>query len=114
MAVRPELIELKSDENEQVCELVAVRGGHCAACGEKDFAVGHALYLGFLFLNEDDDAFMVALTCRNPECPKPRTGIVLAGKEFLTEYHGVSDIGAIASHARAAQASATWGGSGCR
>ncbi|ORC03772.1 hypothetical protein [Mycobacterium persicum] len=114
MAVRPELVCLKSAERQQVAELVAVKGGHCAACGGKDFEVGHALYLGFLFLNEDDDAFMVALTCRNPDCPKPRTGIVLAANEFLTDYQGVSDIGAIAGHARAAQASATWGGSGCR
>lgn len=114
MAVRPELVCLKSAERQQVAELVAVKGGRCAACGGKHFEVGHALYLGFLFLNEDDDAFMVALTCRNPDCPKPRTGIVLAANEFLTDYQGVSDIGAIAGHARAAQASATWGGSGCR
>jgi|GEM_PF-1369847 len=112
--VRPELIELQSVECERVLELVAVKGGHCAGCGAKDFAVGHALYLGFLFLNEDDDAFMVGLTCRNAGCPAPRTGIVLAANEFLTDYQGISDIEDIASHARARQASATWGGSGYR
>jgi hypothetical protein len=112
--VRPELIELKSDAREKVLELVAVKGGHCAGCGAKDFAVGHALYLGFLFLNEDDDAFMVALTCRNPDCPMPRTGIVLAANDFLPQYEDVSDVADIAYRARAEQASATWGGSGCR
>lgn len=112
--VRPELIELQSVECERVLELVAVKGGHCAGCGAKDFAVGHALYLGFLFLDEDDDAFMVGLTCHNAGCPAPRTGIVLAANEFLTEYQGISDIEDIASRARARQASATWGGSGYR
>jgi hypothetical protein len=109
---RPELIDLQSVERERVSELVAVKGGHCAGCGAKDFAIGHALYLGFLFLDEDDDAFMVGLTCRNAECPAPRTGIVLAGNEFLSDYQGISDIEEVASRARAGQASATWGGSG--
>lgn len=81
-ATRPELIDLQSVERERVSELVAVKGGHCAGCGGRDFAVGHALYLGFLFLDEDDDAFMVALTCHNDDCPAPRTGIVLAANEF--------------------------------
>lgn len=114
IGVRPELIELQSVERERVLELVSVKGGHCAGCGAKDFAVGHALYLGFLFLNEDDDAFMVALTCRNDDCPAPRSGIVLAANEFLTDYRAISDIEDIASRARARQASATWGGSGYR
>lgn len=112
--MRPELIDLKSAECEKVLELVAVKGGRCAGCGATDFAVGHALYLGFLFLNEDDDAFMVALTCRNPDCPEPRTGIVLPAKDFLTEYEDVSDVADIAYRARAQQASATWGGEGTR
>ncbi len=112
--VRPELIDLQSVERERVLKLVAVKGGHCAGCGARDFAVGHALYLGFLFLNEDDDAFMVALTCRNADCPAPRTGIVLAANEFLTDYQDTSDLEDIASRARARQASATWGGSGHR
>lgn len=111
---RPELIELHHVERERVQELVAVKGGHCAGCGARDFAVGRALYLGFLFLDEDDDAFMVALTCRNADCPTPRTGIVLAANEFLSDYREISDVADIASRARARQASATWGGSGYR
>jgi hypothetical protein len=85
-AVRPELIELNSAAQHRVLENVSAKGGHCEQCGGTDFAVGHALYLGFLFLNEDDDAYMVALTCRNPDCLKPRTGIVLPQNDFLS--HG--------------------------
>lgn len=110
--VRPELINLRSVERERVLELVAVRGGHCLGCGANDFTVGHALYLGFLFLDEADDAFMVALTCRNADCRAPRTGIVIAANEFLSDYQQISDTEEIARRARARQASATWGGSG--
>jgi hypothetical protein len=81
--VRPELIALVPAERQQVLEQVVAKGGHCEGCGGTDFEVGHALYLGFLFLDEDLDAYMVALTCRNPECPKPRTGIRLREKDFL-------------------------------
>ncbi|MFL0180032.1 hypothetical protein [Mycobacterium sp. SMC-15] len=80
---RPELIDLSQVASDRVSELVTVRGGHCAACGGTDFAVGQALYLGFLFLDEDHDAYLVALTCRDPACPQPRTAIRLRYKEFL-------------------------------
>jgi hypothetical protein len=80
---RPELIDLGDIARDRVSELVAVRGGSCAACEGTEFEVGHALYLGFLFLDEDDDAYLVALTCRNPSCPQPRTAIRLRYKEFL-------------------------------
>ncbi|MEB3982141.1 hypothetical protein OQ968_12790 [Mycobacterium sp. 663a-19] len=83
--VRPELFALDAPSRERVLEQIAAKGGYCESCGEKDFDVGHALYLGFLFLDEDFDAYMVALTCRNPQCPKPRTGIVLPEKDFLSE-----------------------------
>ncbi|OMC48193.1 hypothetical protein A5745_09730 [Mycobacterium sp. IS-2888] len=83
--VRPELFALDRDSRERVLEQVAAKGGYCESCGEKKFDVGHALYLGFLFLDEDSDAYMVALTCRNPECAQPRTGIVLPEKGFLSE-----------------------------
>lgn len=83
-AVRPELIDLNSAARHRVLENISAKGGHCEQCGGTDFDVGHALYLGFLFLNEDNDAYMVALTCRNPECPKPRTGIVLPQNDFLS------------------------------
>ncbi len=82
--VRPELIALNSAARHRVMDNVSAKGGHCEACGGTEFEVGHALYLGFLFLNEDDDAYMVALTCRNPDCPKPRTGIVLPERDFLS------------------------------
>lgn len=83
--VRPELISLEPAARERVLEEVAVKGGHCESCGGTEFGVGHALYLGFLFLDEDQDAYMVALTCRNPDCALPRTGIVLPEKTFLSD-----------------------------
>jgi len=82
--VRPELVSLVPAERDCVLQQVAAKGGHCEACGGTDFQVGHALYLGFLFLDEDNDAYMVALTCSNPDCPKPRTGIKLSEKDFLS------------------------------
>lgn len=81
--VRPELVSLNQAERECVLEQVTAKGGRCEGCGGTEFDVGDALYLGFLFLDEDDDAYMVALTCRNAECPKPRTGIKLPEKDFL-------------------------------
>ena len=64
--VRPELISLEPDARQRVLQQVTAKGGHCESCGATDFDVGDALYLGFLFLDEDDDAYLVALTCRNP------------------------------------------------
>ena len=87
VAVRPELISLVPADRDRVTELVAAKGGHCENCDGTDFEVGHALYLGFLFLDEDIDAYMVALTCRNPECGR-HTGIRLREKEFLTRGEG--------------------------
>ena len=81
--VRPELVSLDNAEHDCVLEHVAAKGGHCECCGGTDFEVGHALYLGYLFLDEDNDVYMVALTCRNRDCPKPRTGIRLREKDFL-------------------------------
>ena len=81
--VRPELISLVPVDRDRVVAQVAAKGGHCESCGGTDFEVGHALYLGFLFLDEDDDAYMVALTCRNPECGQ-RTGITLRENDFLS------------------------------
>jgi hypothetical protein len=81
--VRPELIDLDDAVRDRVLEQLAGKGGHCDGCGGTHFTVGDALYLGFLFLDEDQDAYMVALTCRNPNCPQPRTGIRLQGGDFL-------------------------------
>ena len=85
VSVRPELVDLGHAERACVLEHVAAKGGHCEGCGGTDFDVGHALYLGYLFLDEDDDAYMVALTCRNRDCPKPRTAIRLAERDFLRD-----------------------------
>jgi hypothetical protein len=82
--VRPELITLDPASRERVLEQIAAKGGYCACCGAKDLDVGDALFLGFLFLDEASDAYMIALTCRNPDCTKPRTGIVLPEKDFLS------------------------------
>lgn len=91
IGVRPELISLDAVAHHRVPEQIAAKGGHCEACGATDFAVGDALYLGFLFLDEDADAYMVALTCRNPDCPKPRTAIRLRDTDFLTYAASDSD-----------------------
>lgn len=85
MAARPELISLDPAARDRVTELIAAKGGYCEACGATEFAIGDAMIMGFLFLDEDPDAYLVALTCGNPECPKPRSGIRLRGKEFLSE-----------------------------
>lgn len=91
VGVRPELISLDTVARHRVLEHITAKGGHCEACGATDFAVGDALYLGFLFLNEDADAYMVALTCRNPDCSKPRTAIRLRDIDFLTYAESVPD-----------------------
>jgi len=39
--------------------------------------------MGFLFLDEEHGTYMVALTCKNPGCAAPRTGIRLRHSEFL-------------------------------
>jgi hypothetical protein len=91
--VRPELISLQPDARQRVVQQIAAKGGHCGSCGATNFEVGHALYLGFLFLDEDDDAYMVALSCGNPDCAGPRTAIVLAEKAFLSGDEGARATG---------------------
>ncbi len=83
--VRPELISLKPDARQRVLQQLNAKGGHCESCGAADFDVGDALYLGFLFLDENDDAYLVALTCRSPNCAQPRTAIKLRDKDFLDQ-----------------------------
>lgn len=82
--MRPELIALDEAARHRVRRQIVRKGGYCDCCGATDFDVSDALFLGFLFLDEDDDAYMIALTCRNRECAKPRTGIILSEKDFLT------------------------------
>ena len=76
---------LDANEKHRVLEKSRGRGFVCASCGSEDFEVGDALHLGFLFLSEDRDAYMVALTCKNPGCQAPRTGIRLHQLDFLWE-----------------------------
>ncbi|AAS04675.1 hypothetical protein [Mycobacterium avium] len=90
IGVRPELISLDAAAVHRVREQVAAKGGHCEACGATDFVVGDVLYLGFLFLNEEADAYLVALTCANPQCPASRTAIRLSENEFLTSGRGAA------------------------
>lgn len=74
---------LDVNEKRRVLERAGELGFTCGGCGSGDFEVGEALYLGFLFLSEDHDAYMVALACENPGCESPRTGIRLRAAEFL-------------------------------
>lgn len=83
--VIPENTELTEAQKRSVYKLVRERNFTCGSCSSESFQVGHALYLGFLFLSEDQDAYMVALTCKGPDCGAPRTGIKLREAEFLKE-----------------------------
>ncbi|MGV0634268.1 hypothetical protein ABQE69_11330 [Mycolicibacillus trivialis] len=80
---RPELVELSDAATERVVAHLEASGLRCECCGAADFTIGSALPMGFLFLDEDDDAYLVALTCRNGDCGRPRTGLRLAGADFL-------------------------------
>ena len=77
--------KLNDAQKRTVLDRVQGRGFACPACGSTAFEVGDSLYLGFLFLSEDLDDHMVALTCKNPDCGTPRTGIRLHEADFLKE-----------------------------
>lgn len=81
---RPENIPLVPEERSNVLEQVKRLRATCHSCGNGEFTVGDALYLGFLFRSADQDAYMVALTCTNPDCAVPRTGIRLHASQFLS------------------------------
>lgn len=83
--IRPELTVLHGAQKDRVLQRVRRTRPRCCACGEEYFVVGDALFLGFLFLDEEQDAYMVALTCTNPACPVPHSGITLHGSAFLAE-----------------------------
>ncbi|MBV9164255.1 MAG: hypothetical protein JO281_22520 [Pseudonocardiales bacterium] len=83
--VRPELTVLTDEQKHGVLREVRRRYGGCRYCGGEEFLVGDALYLGFLFLSEDTDAYMVALICTNLACSAPHTGIRLHRSEFQEE-----------------------------
>lgn len=74
---RPELTPLTDAQQAAVLAQVAAKRPACPACGNRGFQVGQALYVGFLFHSEPTDAYMVALTCANPACPRPHSGITL-------------------------------------
>jgi hypothetical protein len=79
----PENTVLTEAQKERVLERIKERGFTCGSCSWEDSRVGEALDMGFLFLDEDHGTYMVALTCENPDCNVPRTGIRLHDSEFL-------------------------------
>lgn len=83
MMIRPENTVLNEEQKQRVLDKVRERGITCGSCGPGEFEVGEALYLGFLFLDEEHGYYMVALTCMEPDCEEPRTGIKLHESEFL-------------------------------
>ncbi len=83
-----EVFELSDGEKQEVLEQVRRRQVSCDSCGSTEFGVGHALYLGFLFVNEEQRDYMVGLTCGNPACPSPRTGIRLHEPGFFENAPG--------------------------
>lgn len=74
--------QLTASQKERVLARAWERGFACPRCGSRDFSVGDALEMGFLFLSEEHGSFMVALTCE--EC-WVRTGIRLQESEFLRD-----------------------------
>lgn len=83
MGLAEERRGLTEGQKRRVLGKIEGRDLTCGSCGSDDFEVGEALYVGFLFLSEDHDNYVVALTCKNPDCRNPRTGIKLRGAEFL-------------------------------
>ncbi|HZQ32996.1 MAG TPA: hypothetical protein VFB19_14830 [Mycobacterium sp.] len=81
--IRPELTRLTETQRERVRTEIDRRRATCTACGNHEFTVGDALYLGFLFLNQNVGTYMVALTCTNTDCREPRTGIRLDESELF-------------------------------
>jgi sulfoxide reductase catalytic subunit YedY len=79
----PENTVLTEAQKERVLERIKERNFICGSCGSEDFRVGEALEMGFLFLDEKHGNYMVALTCENPDCNVPRTGIRLHDSVFL-------------------------------
>jgi hypothetical protein len=82
--IRPEITVLTKAQQDRVLRQIRRRRGTCRHCDGNEFLVGDALYLGFLFLSEERDAYMVGLTCTNSGCPAPHTGIRLPAAKFLS------------------------------
>lgn len=82
--IRPESTVLTEEQQRRVRGQLHRRRPACGGCGSDEFRIGDALFLGFLFRREEHDAYMVALTCTDPACPDPHTGITLHASEFLS------------------------------
>ncbi|MFI6808074.1 hypothetical protein ACIBO6_24145 [Streptomyces luteogriseus] len=81
----PEITPLDEQQRDRIHRLLRRRRPACPSCGNRRrWTVGDALPLGFLFLDEEEDAYMVALTCGRRGCPRPRTGIVVREEDFLS------------------------------
>lgn len=72
---RPELTTLTSTQKELARRQLRRRRYRCEGCGGNRFIIGDALYLGFLFLRERTDSYLVALTCDQPGCAVPHSGL---------------------------------------
>ena len=81
---RPDITTLTTKQKKRALEHVWQHQRRCRYCGNTTFTVGDALYLGYLFLSEDQDAYMVGLSCTNPHCPTPHTGVRLPAAQFLS------------------------------
>lgn len=81
--IYPDNTGLTEAQKRRVLGRIGELGFTCGSCGSRDFEVGDALEMGFLFLDEDHGAYMVALTCEDPECASPRTGVRLHRSGFL-------------------------------
>lgn len=81
---RPDITVLGERQRERVRAGLRRSRLRCPSCGTRKLDVGNALFLGFLFRSEDQDAYVVAVTCKNPTCPAPRSGIRLRGSDLLS------------------------------
>lgn len=75
IATRPDTTPLSDQQKRRMLRKVRRRAHRCGGCGGRRFHVGDALYVGFLFLSEERDAYLVALTCARAGCPVPHTAI---------------------------------------
>lgn len=80
---RPELTVLTGEQRDRVAKRMRRHRTRCAACGSADFGIGDALYLGFLFLSEEQDVYLVGATCTEPACPEPRIGVRMREDELF-------------------------------
>ena len=82
-AARPEITVLSAEQKHRVAKQLRRHRITCTSCGSEDLDIGDGLYLGFLFLHEEQDSYLIALTCNNPDCLAPRTGVRMHESQFL-------------------------------